>query len=77
MMPALGGLGLLVAGDAAAFCLAAGMWLEGVNFAMGSGMTAGRVVDEAMKAGKLKSGDHAVFVAFGGGLTWANAVLRV
>ena len=45
MMPELGGDGLLVAGDAAAFCLAAGIWLEGVNFAMGSGMVAGQVVD--------------------------------
>ena len=42
MMPSLGGPGLLVAGDAAAFCLAAGVWLEGVNFAMGSGMIAGQ-----------------------------------
>ena len=33
MMPRLAGDGLLVAGDAAALCLAAGIWLEGVNFA--------------------------------------------
>ena len=32
---------MLVAGDAAALCLAAGIWLEGVNFAMASGMYAG------------------------------------
>ena len=37
MMPTLGGAGLLVAGDAAALCLAAGIWLEGVNFAIGVG----------------------------------------
>ncbi len=59
MMPTLGGPGLLVAGDAAAFCLAAGIWLEGVNFAMGSGMIAGRVVDEAMKAGTVAGADLA------------------
>ena len=33
MMPELSCDGMLVAGDAAAMCLAAGIWLEGVNFA--------------------------------------------
>ena len=42
MMPRLAADGLLVAGDAAALCLAAGIWLEGVNFAIGSGLAAGR-----------------------------------
>jgi electron transfer flavoprotein-quinone oxidoreductase len=42
-MPKLTAPGFLVAGDAAAMCLAAGIWLEGVNMAMGSGMAAGRV----------------------------------
>ena len=42
MMPELIADGLLVAGDAAAMCLAAGIWLEGVNFAIGSGAAAGR-----------------------------------
>jgi electron transfer flavoprotein-quinone oxidoreductase len=37
MMPKMTGDGMLVAGDAAALCLAAGIWLEGVNFAMASG----------------------------------------
>jgi electron transfer flavoprotein-quinone oxidoreductase len=41
-MPKLTAPGFLVAGDAAAMCLAAGIWLEGVNMAMGSGMAAGR-----------------------------------
>jgi len=36
-MPALGGPGIVVAGDAASLTLAAGVWLEGVNFAIGSG----------------------------------------
>jgi electron transfer flavoprotein-quinone oxidoreductase len=42
-MPRLAMPGLLVAGDAAALCLAAGVWLEGVNMAMGSGLAAARV----------------------------------
>lgn len=51
MMPALSGEGILVAGDAAAMCLAAGIWLEGVNFAIGSGAVAGRTAAAALAAG--------------------------
>ena len=51
MMPQLTGDGLLVAGDAAALCLAAGIWLEGVNFAMASGIAAGEATIEALDAG--------------------------
>ena len=51
MMPRLSGDGLLVAGDAAALCLAAGIWLEGVNFAMASGIAAGEATIEALAAG--------------------------
>ncbi len=51
MMPAMTTDGMLVAGDAAALCLAAGIWLEGVNFAMASGMYAGQTVVEAMRRG--------------------------
>jgi electron transfer flavoprotein-quinone oxidoreductase len=40
-MPALAAAGLLVAGDAAGMTLAAGIWLEGVNFAIGAGLAAG------------------------------------
>ncbi len=53
MMPKLAGDGLLVAGDAAALCLAAGIWLEGVNFAMASGMYAARAAVEALRAGDV------------------------
>lgn len=49
MMPELATDGMLVAGDAGAFCLAAGIWLEGVNFAIGSGMVAGEVAFEALR----------------------------
>jgi electron transfer flavoprotein-quinone oxidoreductase len=53
MMPQLTGEGLLVAGDAAAMCLAAGIWLEGVNFAMASGMAAAETAAEAVAAGDV------------------------
>jgi 3-oxoacyl-[acyl-carrier-protein] synthase-3 len=33
-------------------------------------------LDEAVRAGRLKANDVAVFVAFGGGLTWASAAVR-
>ncbi len=33
-------------------------------------------LDEAVKAGRVKSGDLLVFVGFGGGLTWGANVLR-
>ena len=51
MMPKMVADGLLVAGDAAALCLAAGIWLEGVNFAMASGMYAGQSAAQAVTAG--------------------------
>ena len=50
-MPRLVADGLLVAGDSAAMTLAAGLWLEGVNFAIGSGYAAGTVADRALSAG--------------------------
>ena len=34
-------------------------------------------LDEAVRAGRLTKGDVVVFVAFGAGLTWANAVVRM
>jgi len=34
-------------------------------------------LDEAIRSGKLKQGDVVVFVAFGAGLCWANAVVRI
>lgn len=53
MMPTMVTDGMLVAGDAAALCLAAGIWLEGVNFAMASGMYAGRSAAGAIDAGDV------------------------
>ncbi len=51
MMPELSCDGMLVAGDAAALCLAAGIWLEGVNFAIGSGIAAGQAAVDALRRG--------------------------
>lgn len=34
-------------------------------------------LDEAVRLGRLKKGDVALMVAFGAGLTWANAVVRM
>ena len=33
-------------------------------------------LDEARRAGRLPPGSHALFVAFGAGLTWSNAVVK-
>lgn len=52
-MPELAGDGLLVAGDAAGMCLAAGLWLEGVNFALGSGVIAGETAVAAVHSGDV------------------------
>jgi len=51
MMPELVTDGMVVAGDAAAMCLAAGIWLEGVNFAIASGSAAGRAAVAAVRRG--------------------------
>ena len=50
-MPELSTDGLLIAGDAGAMCLAAGIWLEGVNYAIASGKTAGEVAAAAVTRG--------------------------
>lgn len=33
-------------------------------------------LDEAVRSGRIKEGDLVLFVAFGGGLTWASALVR-
>lgn len=50
-MPDLATDGLLVAGDAAGLTLAAGIWLEGVNFAIASGVAAGETTLDALVSG--------------------------
>jgi electron transfer flavoprotein-quinone oxidoreductase len=52
-MPPLSADGLLIAGDAAGMTLAAGIWLEGVNFAIGSGLAAGRAAAAALGSGDV------------------------
>jgi electron transfer flavoprotein-quinone oxidoreductase len=52
-MPELATDGLLVAGDAAGMTLAAGVWLEGVNFAIGAGLAAGEAAAEAISSGDV------------------------
>ena len=60
-MPELVGDGLLVAGDAAGLCLAAGIWLEGVNFAIASGAAAGETAAEAVRAGTTDTAGLAAY----------------
>ena len=33
-------------------------------------------IDEARKEGRIKEGDTVLLAAFGGGLTWASAIIR-
>ena len=47
MLPKLAGDGILVAGDAAGLCLATGLYLEGINYAIASGRAAGETAAEA------------------------------
>lgn len=54
-IPALASDGMMVAGDAAAMTLAAGIWLEGVNFAIGAGLAAGRTAAAAIAAGDVSA----------------------
>ncbi|MEO5679587.1 MAG: electron transfer flavoprotein, partial [Acidimicrobiales bacterium] len=50
-MPELVADGLVVAGDAAGLCLAAGLYLEGVNFAIASGQAAAEATLDALASG--------------------------
>jgi electron transfer flavoprotein-quinone oxidoreductase len=49
MMPKLVTSGMVVAGDAAGFCLATGLYIEGINYAMQSGQAAGQAAAEACR----------------------------
>ena len=50
MMPKLYRDGMMVAGDAAAFCFATGLYLEGINYALQSGFAAGETAILAFEA---------------------------
>ncbi len=47
------------------------------NFGNSSAGSIGVVFDELWQAGKINRGDYVVFVAFGGGLTWASSVWKI
>jgi electron transfer flavoprotein-quinone oxidoreductase len=47
MLPALSRAGLMVVGDAAGFVFAAGLFLEGMNFAIASGLAAAATAEQA------------------------------
>lgn len=49
MVPTLYSDGILVAGDAAGFCLATGIYIEGINYAIQSGLAAGTAAVEACR----------------------------
>ena len=66
-MPQLAIDGMLVAGDAAFMCLAAGLWLEGVNFAIGAGLAAGRAAAKAIAAGDTSAAGLAGYRRRAGG----------
>ena len=51
MMPKLYTDGMLVAGDAAGFCFVAGLYLEGINYAIQSGLAAGETAIAACRSG--------------------------
>ncbi|HLX59590.1 MAG TPA: FAD-dependent oxidoreductase [Ktedonobacteraceae bacterium] len=53
MLPQLSRGGLLVVGDAAGFVFAAGLFLEGMNFAIASGLAAATTAQEAHAAGNF------------------------
>lgn len=53
--------GMLVTGDAAGLTLAAGIWLEGVNFAIGSGLLAGRTAAKAVADGDPSKANLAAY----------------
>jgi electron transfer flavoprotein-quinone oxidoreductase len=50
MVPQLSTDGLMVAGDAAAFCFVAGLYFEGINYAILSGLAAGETAIAAHRA---------------------------
>jgi electron transfer flavoprotein-quinone oxidoreductase len=54
-MPELVADGLMLAGDAAGMTLAGGIWLEGVNFAIGAGLAAGRTAAAALTRGDVSA----------------------
>lgn len=61
MKPKLYTDGMMVAGDAAGFCLAAGLYLEGMNYAMQSGLAAAETAIQACQRGDFSARALAVY----------------
>ena len=61
MKPKLYTDGMLVAGDAAGFCLAAGLYLEGMNYAMQSGLAAAETAILACQKGNFSARTLSVY----------------
>ena len=59
MLPKLSRGGLLVVGDAAGFVFAAGIFLEGMNFAIASGLAAAATAQEAHSQGDFSAASMA------------------
>jgi electron transfer flavoprotein-quinone oxidoreductase len=55
MLPALSRAGLMVVGDAAGFVFAAGLFLEGMNFAIASGLAAAATAQQAHAEGDFSA----------------------
>jgi len=64
MIPRLFSDGMLVAGDAAAFCLATGIYIEGINYAMQSGLAAGEAAIMACRRHDFSRRTLANYVGF-------------
>lgn len=64
MMPQLYTDGMMVAGDAAGFCLAAGLYLEGMNYALQSGLAAGETAIEACRKGDFSASTLARYTEY-------------
>ncbi|MHC4081353.1 MAG: beta-ketoacyl-ACP synthase III [Planctomycetota bacterium] len=47
------------------------------HYGNSSAGSVGLCLDELWRAGKINRGDYVVFVAFGGGLTWATSVWKI
>ncbi len=61
MVPRYGGKGMLLVGDAAGFVLSTGVNLEGVNYAVASGMAAAQAVLRAKAEGQMTEGSAAYY----------------
>jgi electron transfer flavoprotein-quinone oxidoreductase len=64
MMPRLIGGGVLVAGDAAGFCVNLGYAVRGMDFAVASGECAARAVIEAGQGGDYSESDLQIYKAY-------------